>query len=81
MAGIHGTAEVEVMTIPDLGHCVGSGTEPAHDTVREDRRGTATGVCPACSGRFELHHTGVLSLHDAAEVEEREPWSDRQADT
>jgi hypothetical protein len=81
MAVIHGTAQAEVMTIPDLGHCVGSGTEPAQDTVREETGGTATGVCPACSGRFELHHTGVLSLHDAAEVEEREPWSDRQTDT
>jgi hypothetical protein len=80
MAAIHGTAEAEAMTIPDLGHCVGSGTEPVHDTVREEG-GTATGVCPACSGRVELHHTGVLSLHDAAEIEEREPWSDRRADT
>jgi hypothetical protein len=63
------------MTIPDLGHCVGSGTPPVGGSERGDEEGRATsGICPACSGRFGLHHTGVLSLHDAAEVEEREPW-------
>ena len=68
------------MTIPDLGHCAGSGADPAQRTVRKENDTTLTGVSPACSGRFELHHTGVMSLHDAAEVAEREPWSDR-ADT
>ena len=64
------------MTIPDLGHCVGTGTEPAEGTVETLDDGTETGVCPACSGRFPLHHTGVISLHDAAVVEEREAWTD-----
>lgn len=63
-----------VVTIPDLGHCVGSGSAPAEGTLepREDAR--ATGVCPACSGRFPLDHGGMIPLHDAAEVEEREAW-------
>jgi hypothetical protein len=61
------------MTIPDLGHCAGSGAPPVEGTIREDAD-EKSGVCPACSGRFELHHTGVVSLHDAAEVDDREPW-------
>lgn len=64
------------MTIPDLGHCVGTGTEPAEGTVEALDDGTETGVCPACSGRFPLHLTGVISLHDAAAVDEREAWTD-----
>lgn len=61
------------MTIPDLGHCAGGGAPPVEGTVKENA-GEKSGVCPACSGRFALHHTGVLPLHDAAEVDEREPW-------
>jgi hypothetical protein len=62
------------VTIPDLGHCVGSGTPPAEGTL-ENRDGVETGVCPACAGRFPLHHTGVVSLHDAADLDEREAWA------
>ena len=60
------------MTIPDIGHCVGSGAEPAHGSVERTGEGASTGVCPACSGRFALHPSGVMTLHDAAEVDERE---------
>ena len=61
------------MTIPDIGHCVGSGGAPVAGSEREDD-GTKTGVCPACSGRFELRDTGDVSLHDAAEIQAREQW-------
>ena len=64
------------MTIPDIGHCAGSGAAPAEGSLREESHGTKSGVCPACSGRFELHPSGVMSLHDAAEVDERETWPD-----
>ena len=63
------------VTIPDLGHCAGSGTPPVDDSVRDENQGRTSGVCPACSGRFDLHHTGVMSLHDAAEAGEREAWA------
>ena len=62
------------MTIPDLGHCVGSGSTPAGGTVEHREDANATGVCPACSGRFPLDRSGMLSLHDAAEIDEREAW-------
>ena len=60
------------MTIPDIGHCAGSGAEPAHGSVKTTGEGASTGVCPACSGRFDLHPRGVMALHDAAEIEQRE---------
>jgi hypothetical protein len=62
------------VTIPDLGHCAGSGAAPINGSLREENQGAKSGVCPACSGRFDLHHTGVMSLHDAAEVDDREAW-------
>jgi hypothetical protein len=60
------------MTIPDIGHCAGSGAEPAQGSIRVTGEGTSSGVCPACSGRFELHSNGVMALHDAAEIDQRE---------
>ena len=62
------------VTIPDIGHCAGSGAEPAQGSgsVADEDDGARSGVCPACSGRFALHPSGVMSLHDAAEIEERE---------
>jgi hypothetical protein len=60
------------MTIPDIGHCAGSGAEPAHESIHTTGERASTGVCPACSGRFELHPSGVLALHDAAEIDQRE---------
>lgn len=62
------------MTIPDIGHCAGSGAPPAEGSVKDENEGLKTGVCPACSGRFELHPSGVVSLHDAADVDRREEW-------
>ena len=62
------------MTIPDIGHCAGSGSPPAEGGVRDENEGLESGVCPACSGRFELHPSGVVSLHDAADIAEREEW-------
>ena len=64
----------DIVTIPDIGHCVGSGAAPAADTVKTAQDGSSTGVCPACTGRFPLHPGGVISLHDAAEAREREAW-------
>ena len=58
------------MTIPDIGHCAGSGAAPIDGTTEEGEPPTA--VCPACSGRFELRGDGTLSLHEAAGVTERE---------
>ena len=60
------------MTIPDIGHCAGSGAEPVHGSIQTTGEGASTGVCPACSGRFELHPNGVMALHDAAEIAQRE---------
>jgi len=62
------------MTIPDIGHCAGSGAPPAEGSVKDENGGLKSGVCPACSGRFELHLSGVVSLHDAANVDRREEW-------
>ena len=58
------------MTIPDLGHCAGSGAAPIEST--RDEAEPQTGVCAACSGRFELTSDGMLSQHKAAPVDERE---------
>ncbi len=58
------------MTIPDIGHCAGSGAVPLEDTA--DGNEPATGICAACSGRFELRSDGTLAFHEAAPVEERE---------
>jgi hypothetical protein len=60
------------MTIPDIGHCAGSGAEPAQGSIQGTGEGASTGVCPACSGRFALHPSGAMSLHDAAEIDQRE---------
>lgn len=67
------------MTIPDLGHCAGSGAEPARGSVEETGDGASTGICPACSGRFALHPSGVIGHHDAAEVDQREAVEDRSS--
>ena len=62
------------MTIPDLGHCAGSGAAPREGTVEQGD--PATGVCAACSGRFPLTEDGSLSFHDSADLEAREPVGD-----
>jgi hypothetical protein len=62
------------MTIPDIGHCAGSGAQPLEGTLHGggDQR---TGVCGACSGRFDLRSDGTVSFHDAAEIDDREVHS------
>jgi hypothetical protein len=68
------------MTIPDIGHCAGSGAAPAAGSRRDENDGSKSGVCPACSGRFALHPSEVVSLHDAADIAEREEWHERSPD-
>lgn len=63
------------MTIPDIGHCAGSGGAPIEGTVRDQGTDKESGVCAACSGRFELRD-GSLSLHEPAEIDEREGVTD-----
>jgi hypothetical protein len=58
------------MTIPDVGRCLGSGEPPREGTEREDS-GRATGVCVACSGRFEVERGKVVE-HASAPADERE---------
>ena len=60
------------MTIPDIGHCAGSGGTPLEGTERAGGTDGASGVCAACSGRFELREDGSLSFHESAEIDERE---------
>ena len=67
--------EGATLTIPDLGHCAGSGTQPIDETSREEH-GMQTAVCGVCSGRFELRKDGTMALHEAAPIEDRES-SDR----
>jgi len=62
----HPDRKANTMTIPDIGHCAGSGAEPAQDSIQDTGEGASIGVCPACSGRFQLHSSGVMALHDAA---------------
>ena len=59
-----------LVTIPDMGRCLGSGKPPREGT-EEIVEGTTTGVCVACSGRFPLED-GTLVAHEAAEDDERE---------
>ena len=60
------------MTIPDIGHCAGSGGKPIEGTVHDPGTDRASGVCAACSGRFELREDGSLWFHESAEIDERE---------
>jgi hypothetical protein len=61
------------VTIPDVGRCQGSSSAPIEGS-NEDQDGRATGVCGACSGRFELED-GLLTEHEPAPVDERESHS------
>ncbi len=58
------------MTMPDVGRCIGSGEAPREGT-EHDNSGHATGVCVACSGRFEVEH-GKVVAHESAPVDKRE---------
>lgn len=55
------------MTIPEIGHCAGSGAKPLDGTVEG-----LTGMCASCSGRFEIRSDGSLSLHEPADIANRE---------
>jgi hypothetical protein len=64
------------MTIPYVGRCLGSG-EPARAGSIERTGKEQTGVCVACSGRFDLQDGRVVE-HETAEAGERESMGDRQ---
>ena len=59
------------MTIPYAGVCVGSGNKPRDGTIRGGDSDPLTGVCPACSGRFELRQDR-LPEHETAPEDKRE---------
>jgi hypothetical protein len=60
------------MTIPDIGHCAGSGSAPIHGTIQDDG-GQRSGVCGACSRRVELGNDGSLSFHHSIAEQPSEP--------
>ena len=59
------------MTIPYAGVCVGSGKSARDGTIRGGDGSPLTGVCPACSGRFELR-ADRLPEHETAAEDDRE---------
>lgn len=59
-----------LVTIPDMGRCLGSDKPPREGTEETDAD-RATGVCVACSGRFPLED-GTIVTHEAAGGDERE---------
>lgn len=64
------------MTIPYAGVCVGSGKPPREETLRGGDNRPVTGVCPACSGRFELRHDRLPEHETAADSEREQLGSD-----
>jgi hypothetical protein len=64
------------VTIPYVGRCLGSG-EPPRDGTEESHAGVTTGVCVACSGRFDLDDGAVVE-HETAPEDERESVDDAQ---
>ena len=58
------------MTIPDVGRCIGSREAPRDGSVHSEGA-SETGVCVACSGRFELRD-GMIVEHKTAAADERE---------
>ena len=65
------------MTIPDLGHCAGSGSSPVEGTIRQEE-GQRSGVCGACSRRFGLNADGLLSFHHSIAEDTSEGEGRRQ---
>ena len=63
------------MTIPYVGRCLGSGEPPRDGTSGGEEPGEQTGVCVACSGRFELRDGRVVE-HETAPDDERESLGD-----
>ena len=58
------------VTIPYVGRCLGSGKPPRQGTEKSQADGTS-GVCVACSGRFDLDN-GTIVEHETAPEDERE---------
>jgi hypothetical protein len=63
-----------VVTIPYVGRCLGSGKPPREGTEESQGVGTS-GVCVACSGRFDLDN-GTIVDHQTAPEDERESIDD-----
>jgi hypothetical protein len=61
------------MTIPDVGRCLGSGEPPRDESIKRAEEHD-TGVCVACSGRFEIRD-GKIVEHETAQDAERETLS------
>jgi hypothetical protein len=62
--------KVAAMTILDVGRCLGSGEAPREGSEATTESRTS-GVCVACSGRFDVED-GRLIAHAAAAENERE---------
>ena len=62
------------MTFPYVGRCLGS-RKPPRDGTEEPYRGGTTGVCVACSGRFEIQ-SGTIIEHETAPEDKRESVGD-----
>jgi hypothetical protein len=65
------------MTIPYVGRCLGSGKPPREGTEESQGDGKS-GICVACSGRFDLHD-GTVVDHETAPEDERESVDEVQA--
>jgi hypothetical protein len=63
------------MTIPYVGRCLGSGEPPREGSIEHGEE-DPTGVCVACSGRFEIRD-GKIVEHETAGDDERESLSRR----
>jgi hypothetical protein len=66
------------VTIPYAGVCVGSGKTPRDGTLEGGDGTPLTGVCPACSGRFELRQDR-LPEHETAAEGDRETLDESRA--
>ena len=62
------------MTVPYVGRCLGSGKPPREGT-EASRAGGTSGICVACSGRFDLDD-GTIVEHETASEDERESVGD-----
>jgi len=58
------------VTIPYVGRCLGSGKPPREGTEESQGEGKS-GVCVACSGRFDVENDTVVE-HETASEDERE---------
>ena len=71
---LRGTVNGSVVTIPYVGRCLGSSKPPREGT--EEAQGSCTsGVCVACSGRFDIEN-GTIVEHETAPEDEREGMDD-----